>query len=531
MSAATATFGVREARAACSARGAGPVLRDAADYVVVGSGAAGATAARRLARGGADVLLIEEGPPFAPLARDEDVTVAMRRYFRDHGSTMLVGRSIMPVLQGRCVGGSTAINSAITWRLPDDVYPLWARDPGVAAAFPQAALEERFEALERDLSVRRIDRAVLGRNNSLMERGAEALGMSGHVILRNEHGCRGSARCLQGCPSGAKQSMNLSFVPDAQMHGARLWAGCAVRRLARPDGGAPGWIVEGTFRDFGPAAPPGPDGVFEEWGPEVRVHARRAVLVAASALQTPCLLRRSGLAGGARLAGEHFTCHPGTAVGGVFDEPVRLWEGATQGYESAHYRAQRFKLEAIALPPALLAARLPGAGAGLMRAVAEMGHVAMWAVQVRSHTEGRVRPVGRSGFSARFTPNAEDLVALRRALRVLAEMMFAAGARAVLPGVFGVPPRIAPDQLDLLAPDRLPDDPRAYNLIATHLFGTARMGSDPAASVVAPTLEHHDAPGVYVVDSSVFPTNLGVNPQHAIMAIADLATERILARA
>ena len=53
------------------------------------------------------------------------------------------------------------------------------------------------------------------------------------------------------------------------------------------------------------------------------------------------------------------------------------------------------------------------------------------------------------------------------------------------------------------------------------------MGLDPAASVVGPDFETHEARGLYVVDSSVFPTNLGVNPQHSIMGMSRLAATRI----
>jgi choline dehydrogenase-like flavoprotein len=61
----------------------------------------------------------------------------------------------------------------------------------------------------------------------------------------------------------------------------------------------------------------------------------------------------------------------------------------------------------------------------------------------------------------------------------------------------------------------------------THLFGTARMGSDPRTSVVRPDFRHHATEALYVADSSVFPTNLGVNPQIAIMALADLCAARV----
>jgi choline dehydrogenase-like flavoprotein len=51
-------------------------------------------------------------------------------------------------------------------------------------------------------------------------------------------------------------------------------------------------------------------------------------------------------------------------------------------------------------------------------------------------------------------------------------------------------------------------------------MGTLRMGSDPSASVVAPSGETHDVPGLYVADASLFPTSLRVNPMVTVMACA-----------
>lgn len=63
----------------------------------------------------------------------------------------------------------------------------------------------------------------------------------------------------------------------------------------------------------------------------------------------------------------------------------------------------------------------------------------------------------------------------------------------------------------------------------THMFGACRMESDPRARVVRADLRHHAVDGLYVADSSVFPTNLGVNPQVPIMAVATLCARRALA--
>ena len=61
-------------------------------------------------------------------------------------------------------------------------------------------------------------------------------------------------------------------------------------------------------------------------------------------------------------------------------------------------------------------------------------------------------------------------------------------------------------------------------------MGTARMDADPRRSVVAASGETHDVPGLYVADSSIFPTSLGVNPMLTVMACARRVGAQLAAR-
>jgi hypothetical protein len=79
-----------------------------------------------------------------------------------------------------------------------------------------------FDQLEQELEVAEVAEEVRGGNANLMQRGAHALGLPGRVMQRNARRCRGSNRCLQGCPHGARQSMDVSYVPRAMADGARL---------------------------------------------------------------------------------------------------------------------------------------------------------------------------------------------------------------------------------------------------------------------------------------------------------------------
>ncbi|MBX3198056.1 MAG: GMC family oxidoreductase [Labilithrix sp.] len=481
------------------------------DVVVVGSGAAGAVAAHALASAGLDVAIVEEGPWIKTRDVRSDVHSTFHRAMRLGGMQVLQGRAYMPMLQGKCVGGSTLVNSAIAWRAPEDVLDDWSARFGLGASVSARALEPHYAALEAELSVREVAPEAMGENNRLFIEQARQQGFEAAPMRRYDRGCTGSGMCITACPTAAKQGMSVSYVPWALRLGrARVFTSCRVAEVEIRGSRAVSVVARSAT------------------GHRVVLHARHAVLVAASTVQSPNVLRRSGVRSAA--LGEHFQAHPGLAIGGRFDRPIRMAFGATQGAESIHFRTtERFKLETISLPPDLAAARVPGVGAELAERLASLGHVAVWAAQIRAEAEGTVREGWGGVDRVRFTMTENDMRAARKACTLIARMMFEAGAREVWPGVFGVPSVLRSiDELRLLA--EAPLEPRSYSFIATHLFGAARMGPDPRASVVDLDFKVHGVDGLYVVDSSVFPTNLGVNPQHTIMAMSRLAAHRLAER-
>jgi choline dehydrogenase-like flavoprotein len=481
-------------------------MRDAADFVVVGSGASGATAALMLAEAGRDVVLLEEGPEVRDEDRGRGTSEAFFRLFRDGGTQVAAGRSVIPVLQGRCVGGTTVVNGAIIWRMPEDAHERCFGAIGGRDAIPFRELERCFDRIERDLSIDTTPDRLLGGNGTLMRNGAAKLGLRGHAIRRNVIDCQGASRCLEACPTKRKQSMERTYVPRAVALGARVHAGCEVRTLeVRGDR-----AIAAVGRDAS--------------GQTFRVEARRGVVLAASAIQSSCILRRSGI-GPREHVGAHFRIHPGAGVSGVYREPVKVWEGGTQTYEVDHFRPEGFKLETVSLPLELAGVRMAGFGETFQKKVSDYGHSAVWGVQVRAEAEGWVKP-GVFGARISYTPARRDMERFRRGVKALSEMHFAAGALRVYPGVHGGPEILeSPDDMRRL--DDLPLDPRAWSLIASHLFGTCRMSKDAAEGVVGFDCAVHGTRGLWVVDASVFPATPGVNPQHSIMALSMLASERI----
>jgi choline dehydrogenase-like flavoprotein len=431
----------------------------------------------------------------------------MARTMREGGLRATAG-TVMPTMQAIALGGGSLVNSAICNRAPDFVLDAWCGDYELTHT-SAAELEPHYAAVGDYLGIGATPDAVQGRRNLLFREGCDALGIESEPIQRNVRGCRGSGECFTGCRTRAKQSMDISYVPDALALGATVLTSarvdevlCAGRRavgvrgrIVAPFSGAPGHAFE--------------------------VRARRVVL-AAGCMATPQLLLRSwNLANGSGQVGCNLQFHPGVAVMGLFPEVVDPRFGATQGYQSRQFLREGFKLETLWAPPAVLAVRMPGSGAAFQQRLLDLRHAAVWdAITCCNRSLGRVVPRRRGSDPVlRWRLHPEDLPILKEALFRLAEIFFAAGATSVLPGVHGLPEEMrsldearALREVDLRATDLV--------LGGNHAFCTTRMHGDPRRGVVDEEGRCHGHDGLYIADSGVFPRCPTVNPMWTVMALA-----------
>jgi choline dehydrogenase-like flavoprotein len=476
------------------------------DAVVVGSGSGGAVMARELARDGRSVLVLEEGGHYLPEEYGKlSPSHSFRRLAREAGLAVALGLGDTPlisVMSGKCVGGSSVLTGGVCFRIPDEILHEWSTELGLKELTPDK-LAPFFDEVERTIHVETVPEAMRSRSSQLFVEGAAALGVTMKSLRRNTQGCRGAARCNFGCPHGAKMSVDLSFLPDAYEHGARLMSDALVERVDFANNRATG--VRGRFLD----------GVTGEPRVPFSVEAK-VVVVACGSLHTPVLLRRSGMDTSA--IGKHLTLHPGFRVSGLWDEEVNGWDGAMQSIYSDHYLKEGITLVGVYSAVNVLAAAMPGIGKDHRRLAGEIPRMAVFGGMVHDDGGGRVhRWVSREPLVT-YRMSDRDRGRIWQGIKTLGTMAFRAGAREVMLPIFGSTTFKSERELDFLT-DSPPKAARVESM-AFHPLGSSKMSTTSKGGVVKPTGEAWEADNLFIADGSVLPTSIGVNSQVPVMAMS-----------
>lgn len=491
-----------------------------ADVCVIGSGPGGAIAAAVLARAGKDVLLVEEGGYWDHTdftGREKDVVPklyqeALQRTTEDAG---------IAILQGRGVGGGTLVNWTTSFRTPEHVVEFWRKSHG-AGGFAYADLEPHWDWIEKRLAIHKVPEASLNANNRKLWDGCKAMGWQVDTLRRNVHQCVESGLCGLGCPVNAKRSMLVTLVPDAIEAGARLLHHARIDRLALH--GARATTAHGSLLDAECLA---------TTGRKVRVAARRFV-VSCGAIGSPALLLRSGFDHAGRV-GDRTFLHPVVGAMAEYEDIIAAFSGAPQSAASHHF-ADRGRdvgvfFEAVPFYPMLASTAIPGFGAEHLARARRSAHVAMHiAIAIDGFHDaapgGRVR-LRPSGAALLDYPIPAALwEAFRFGQKRLAELQLATGAEPS--STLHDPPLVMKDKSDVSRIDSMPYAVGACPVFSAHQMGGCAMGDDPRRSVVrSEDLRLHGLSNVWIMDGSVFPTSLGVNPQQSIMGLVRLMATRL----
>ena len=498
---------------------------EAVDYCIVGVGSAGGVLLQRLARAGFRVVGLEAGP-FWETEKDwvSDEKGSHELYWNDLRITggkhpLALGSNN----SGKGVGGGSVHWAAFTPRLHPSDFRVYTED-GVGVDWPisYGELKPYYELLEQEIPIagpawfpwgdphgHPYGPHPLGGVGDVLVRGCTKLGIrtvaGGPVaILSASHGdrphCIYRGFCLQGCKVGAKASTLITHVPDAIKHGAEIRAHSMAARISLREDGR----VDGVM-------------YYDRNGDE-HFQRARAVIVAGYAIETPRLLlnsactgHRHGLANSSGTLGKYLMAQAGNVVAGRFPELIRLYKAppahalSEEFYETDRRRdfARGFAIQTVGpLPIAFAKQMVASTGAwgwGLRRIMMDYNHWATLGVlgEILPWEDNRVELAeendqhGLPVAKVTFNLHDNDLKLIEFGKRKVMEVMWAAGAGEVV-------------------------QESRY----AHLVGAARMGRDPATSVVDKFGRTHDIPNLFVCDGSILPTQGSANPGLTIQALA-----------
>ncbi|MDC0178434.1 GMC family oxidoreductase [Woeseiaceae bacterium] len=488
------------------------------EVCVIGSGAGGAVLAAGLAEAGIKTILLEEGGYHTKSDFDMDEARAYPMLYQDRG-TRATADAAITILQGRSVGGGTTVNWTTCFRTPDRILEHWESVHRVEGLSPES-LRPHFEAVESRLGIGEWPVELANANNRKLLEGCRAMGWEVESLRRNVRGCANSGFCGVGCPFDAKQGMHLSYIQDGLAAGMDLYAN--TRATLLETGGGKVTRVHAQVLD------PDSDGA----GGGRIILTPKVVVVSGGAINSPVLLLKSGINPGGRV-GFRTLLHPVVALPAIYDEEIAGFYGAPQSIASHQFsdRGQDkigFFLEVPPLQPMLAASGLSIFGRGQTEFMRQLSHVgctiAISIDGLHPQSPGGVVSVRRDGRPKVDYPVGPLLQeAMREAHVQMARLQLAAGAREIY--------SLHPEQVsirsesDIAALKAAPYGALQHNIFTAHQMGGCAMGGDPESSVVDPEHRVRGMHNLFVVDGSVFPTALGVNPSETIYAMSHRARE------
>ena len=523
-------------------------LKSSYDVIVVGSGYGGGVTASRLSRAGKRVAVLERGreiltgefpAKFPDLKNDMQVR---GKTLRTGPNTALFDVRLgadMHVLVGCGLGGGSLVNAGVSLRPDPRVFSdeVW---PGQVAQ--DGTLDQGFARAEKWLRPSSDPRASEMTKYKVLDGAAKSLG---HVMVApriavsfeantnpagvEQPACTRCGDCCGGCNVGAKNTVALTYLPDSVRHGAELFTEITVRHVEKLSNGT--WRVHAVRSNVAdPASDPG-----------FTIEAPFVVLAAGTLGSTEILLRSraKGLAVSDRL-GERFSANgdiiafgygsktPVNAIGVGHPSKVDGLEiGASVSGQLEVHDADNLDNEMCvqegAMPSAIAPAlplmflpngRLLGALQSLINGVYKGPFASMQTFFAVSHDSASGRFKLEDDKLSLAWPNAKDEPVYKRLDAVLQGIVAHAGGDYVKNPMAGTV--------------------MGHQPATAHPLGGAVMGRDCDSGVVNHKSQVFDAraggagstavyKGLYVIDGSIIPRSLGVNPLFTITALSERA--------
>jgi choline dehydrogenase-like flavoprotein len=474
------------------------------DYLVIGSGAGGAVAFRELSNAGKDVLLVEEGIEWTSTDFNKPIAELTQKLYRCGGVTPFFGKPIIGFGEACALGGSTVVNGGLLWRTPEWILDEWQKDYGING-YTNKDLSPYFEEIESSLNVAtEADLEGYDNDSYLIEQASKTLGWKVVPVPRATINCIRKNQCGAGCPSGAKQSVDKTYIEKGRVNGGRVLTGIRVSQLK-----IKGSSIESVH------------GVELETGHKITIKPK-TVFLAAGAINSAILLRKSKLS---KLAGNNLQFHVNLKVFARYPHTVNAEKGTIFTRQVQEFEKEGVLIMGTNYRAPYLATTLAHLN---NRQVDEyfstFDKSVIYTPMIRPFGKAKIYSNYGRGFVIHKLDQTRDLSLLRRALKITVELIFSSGAElAILPIEGSYPVKTLAEANNIISQATLDK----FQLLSVHAMSSTPMGITNN-SVCDTNGRVRGIDNLYVCDASILPSNIGESPQGTIMAFSHKITNQIL---
>ncbi|HET6510556.1 MAG TPA: GMC family oxidoreductase N-terminal domain-containing protein, partial [Candidatus Kapabacteria bacterium] len=284
-----------------------PQIPKEVDYCIIGSGAGGAVMAYRLAQKepGARIVVIERGPRYSPLQDFNDNEMEMVRKLYKEGGLQQTKRFDMMILQGECMGGTTVINNAVCFPMPDTVKKTWETEYGLDLS----TLEAEYQKIADEIDIREIEpNSINTRVEKVFRKGVAGMpsssGLQTQSLLANQSNMMGEGLCNLGNKRMRKRSMLETYIPWAEARGVEFISETSAVRFYNDGSRVTGVLLRSDL------------------GTLTSMKINKALVVAGGVIASSHFLMRSGVT---KNVGERMSCNFAFPLAFEFEEELKAY--------------------------------------------------------------------------------------------------------------------------------------------------------------------------------------------------------------
>ncbi len=445
--------------------------------LIIGSGVGGSLCADWYSRQGRSVLVLEEGMDISEIASPFTLERGMSSMWREGGIVPVESNARFVFAEGRVVGGGSMVNAGILHRLPEPLRAQWAERYRIAR-YTQEDLAPFFKEAEQTCGNVSSAHNRSSPQAERFDRGAHQKGwetISPLTTIRS-HATQPVKR----------QSMRATYLARAATQGAQILSRTRAVRILFHGSKARAVEAEHTTIDGKRFL--------------LTITCERLIL-ACGALQTPLLLRRSGMT---KHIGDSLRFHPTLRISALFPGKIEPWKELMSPLQIKSLAPDISFGMSLGWPPHLATSLMPEWPAS-QALLSSLDKLAIYYVMTPSHGRGFVRPLGRRHYRVGYHLVPQDIHLLQKGYGELIDLLERAGATSLI------------GSIRTEAKHKETWSARDLFAMSIHAFSSCPMGEADDCPVDSyGGLKGTD--NISIQDASLLPEAPSVNPQLTIMA-------------